>query len=300
MYDIIIIGCGPAGLSAAIYTARSQLKTLVLGTLENSMLWKAHFIQNYFGVEFEGKDMLEKGMDQAKKLGAELIEAEVVGAKGKDGSFTVTTEDNKEYEGKTIIIATGTACASAGIKGEQELTGKGVSYCAICDGFFYKGKKIAVVGNGNYAAHEAIELLSFTKDIVVFSQGKDWEMSPEFKKALENKKVKLRKEKIAEFKGKKALESISIDGKEEKFDGVFVALGSASALSFAQKLGVKMQGSTIVIDRNGNTNVKGVFAAGNCTGCYPQVAVDVGEGAAAGLSAIKLVKGTEMHVDYCT
>ncbi|MBW3004575.1 NAD(P)/FAD-dependent oxidoreductase [Candidatus Woesearchaeota archaeon] len=300
MYDVIIIGCGPAGLSAAIYTARSQLKTLVIGSMENSMLWKAHFIQNYFGVELEGKEMLEKGVDQAKKLGAELIDAEVVGAKGKDGSFTVTTADNKDYETKTIIVATGTACAPAGIKGEKELTGKGVSYCAICDGFFYKGKKIAVVGNGNYAAHEAIELLSFTKDLTIFSQGKDWEMSPEFKKALEKKKVSLRKEKIVEFVGKKTLTGVMIGGKEEKFDGVFVAMGTASALSFAQKLGVQMKGNSIVIDRDGKTNVKGVFAAGNCTGCNPQVAADVGEGCNAGLGAIKLIKGKEMHIDYCT
>ncbi|MBW2973748.1 NAD(P)/FAD-dependent oxidoreductase [Candidatus Woesearchaeota archaeon] len=300
MYDVIIIGCGPAGLSAAIYTARSQLKTLILGSKEDSMLWKAHFIQNYFGVELEGKEMLEKGVEQAKKLGSEIIEAEVVGAKGKNSSFTVTTADNKEYETKTIIIATGTACAPAGIKGEKELTGKGVSYCAICDGFFYKGKKIAVVGNGNYAAHEAIELLSFTKDITIFSQGKKWEMSDEFKKALEKKKVQLRKEQITGFAGKKALEGVLIGDKEEKFDGVFVAMGTATGLSFAQKLGIQLKDNTIVIDKEGNTNVKGVFAAGNCTGCYPQVAVDVGEGAAAGLSAIKLVKGKEMHIDYCT
>jgi thioredoxin reductase (NADPH) len=300
MYDVIIIGCGPAGLSAAIYTARSQLKTLVLGTMENSMLWKAHFIQNYFGVELDGKAMIEKGVDQVKKLGAELVKAEVVGAKSNKDSFVVTTSDNKDYEGKTIIIATGTACEPAGIKGEKELTGKGVSYCAICDGFFYKGKKIAVVGNGNYAAHEAIELLSFSKDITIFSQGKDWEMSPEFKKALESKKVNLRKEQITAFAGDKTLKGVMIGDKEEKFDGVFIAMGTASALNFAQKLGVQMQGNTITIDRNGNTNVKGVYAAGNCTGCYPQVAVDVGEGAAAGLSAIKLVKGKEMHIDYCT
>ncbi len=300
MYDVIIIGCGPAGLSAAIYTARSQLKTLVLGTMENSMLFKAHFIQNYFGVELEGKDMLEKGVDQVKKLGAEIIKAEVVGAKGKDGSFVVTTDDNKEYETKTIIIANGTACAPAGIKGEKELTGKGVSYCAICDGFFYKGKNIAVIGNGNYAAHEAIELLSFTKDITIFSQGKDWEMSKEFKKALEKKKVSLRKEKITAFAGDKTLKGVMIGDKEEKFDGVFVAMGTASALSFAQKLGIQIKSNSIIIDRDGNTNVKGVFAAGNCTGCNPQVAADVGEGCNAGLSAIKLVKGKEMHIDYCT
>lgn len=299
MYDVIIIGCGPAGLTAAIYTARSQLKTLVIGSIENSMLWKAHFIQNYFGVEAEGKEMLKKGFDQVKKLGAEIVNAEVVGAKNKDGSFTVTTSDNKDYGAKAIIIATGTACAPAGIKGEKELTGKGVSYCAICDGFFYKDKKIAVVGNGNFAAHEAIELLSFTKDITVLSQGKDWEISPEFMKALESKKVKLRKDRIAEFKGKKALESIKIGSREEKFDGVFVALGSATGLSFAQKLGIQMKGSSIVIDRDGRTNVSGVFAAGNCTGCSPQVATDVGEGCNAGLSAIKFIKGKEMHVDYC-
>ena len=300
MYDVIIIGCGPAGLSAAIYTARSQLKTLVLGTMENSMLFKAHFIQNYFGVELDGKKMLEKGVDQVKKLGAEIIKAEVVGAKGKDGSFTVTTEDNKDYETKTIIIATGTACSPAGIKGEKELTGKGVSYCAICDGFFYKGKNIAVIGNGNYAAHEAIELLSFTKDLTIFSQGKDWEMSDEFKKALEKKKVNLRKEKITAFAGDKTLTGVMIGDKEEKFDGVFVAMGTASALSFAQKLGIQLKNNSIIIDRDGNTNVKGVFAAGNCTGCNPQVASDVGEGCNAGLGAIKLIKGKEMHIDYCT
>ena len=299
MYDVIIIGCGPAGLSAAIYTTRSQLKTLVLGSKEQSMLWKAHFIQNYFGAEAEGKDMLEKGIDQAKKLGAELIDANVVSAKNVDDTFVVTTSDNKEYETKTIIIASGTACAPAGIKKEKELVGKGVSYCAICDGFFYKDKKIAVVGNGDFAAHEAIELLSFTKDITIFSQGKEWEMSDEFKKALEKNKVSLRKDKITEFAGKNSLEGVMINDKKEEFDGVFVAMGTATALSFAQKLGIQIKNNSIVIDRDGNTNVKGVFAAGNCTGCNPQVAVDVGEGCNAGLSVIKRVKGKDMHVDYC-
>lgn len=299
MYDVIIIGCGPAGLSAAIYTTRSQLKTLILGSKEQSMLWKAHFIQNYFGAEAEGKDMLEKGINQAKKLGAEVIDANVVSAKNADDKFVVTTSDNKDYEAKTIIIATGTACEPAGIKNEKELVGKGVSYCAICDGFFYKDKKIAVVGNGDFAAHEAIELLSFTKDITVFSQGKDWEMSDEFKKALEKNKVDLRKDKIIEFAGKNALEGVMINDKQEKFDGVFVAMGTATALSFAQKLGIQIKNNSIVIDRDGKTNVDGVFAAGNCTGCNPQVAVDVGEGCNAGLSVIKHVKGKDMHVDYC-
>jgi len=300
VYDTIIIGIGAAGLSAALFTSRAQLKTLVVGQKEKSMTASVAVLGNYVGLEDEisGPDFLDRGMAMAKKYGAEVIDAEVVHAWQKNGTFGVKLADGREFETKTLIFATGTAYKLSAAKREKELTGKGVHYCVACDGVFYKNKRVAVIGNGNYAAEEAIELTSFTKDITIFSQGKKWEVSPQLLSMLKKAGIKMREEKVTEFKGEKKLEAVSIGGKDEKFDGVFVAIGTATALAFADKLGLLKEGDFLKIDRDGKTNVDGVYAAGACTGGNVQIAKSVGEGCNAAISVIKKLKGLGNYVDH--
>ena len=177
MYDVVIIGSGPAGVSAAIFCARANLKTLVLGKTETSQLVLAHTIENFFGFPegIKGHDLLGKGVKQAKKFKAEFVAETVVSARQAKEVFEVTTEKNKKIESRSLIIATGIPIRPSGIKNEEKFVGKGLSYCVSCDGFFYKGKKACVIGNGNKAADEAIDLLHYTSNVTVISNGGGFE-----------------------------------------------------------------------------------------------------------------------------
>lgn len=154
MYDVIIIGSGPAGISAALYTQRGGLKTLIISK-GSSSLEKAHKIQNYYGLveEISGKELYKIGIEQAKRIGVEIIEDEVVQI-SNEKNFKVTTI-NAEYDATNVILATGINRKESTIKGIKEYEGKGISYCAVCDAFFFRGKDVAVIGDGNYAVHEA-------------------------------------------------------------------------------------------------------------------------------------------------
>lgn len=305
MHDVIIIGTGPAGLSAAIYTARANLKTAVIGMPEKSRLAKAHAICNYFGIkELPGKELLDIGTKQAQSFGAEIVNDEVVGIEQKEKSFTLKTAGGKKYEARAVILATGMALKLSGIPHEEEFTGKGVHYCPTCDGFFYKNKKIAVIGNSDYAAETALELLPYTKDITIISNNEKFEISDALKKELDKNNIKLMIARVLSLEGEKKLESIVLTRFEKptvviqpKYDAAYMATGSASALSFAQKLGLATEGNAVVIDKEGRTNITGIFAAGDCTGGNLQVSKSVGEGCNAAMSAIKFLTGKTM-VDY--
>jgi len=299
MSDVLIIGIGPAGLSAALYAARAGLKTTILGLTEKSRLSKAHAIGNYFGVkELPGSEMLDIGIEQAKSFGTEIVNKEVVGLT-QDNGFTAKTSDAKTFKAKAVILTTGMAIKLSGIANEEQLTGKGVHYCPTCDGFFYKGKKVAVIGNSDFAAETAIELLQYTKNITIISNNEKFAITSSLKKELDKNKIKLMTAKVVSFAGAKQLDHIDLEaGKAEKFDAAYMATGSASALSFAQKLGLVTEGNAIVIDRDGKTNIEGIFAAGDCTGGNLQVSKSVGEGCNAAMSAIKFVTGKTQHIDY--
>ncbi|MBI2638583.1 NAD(P)/FAD-dependent oxidoreductase [Candidatus Peregrinibacteria bacterium] len=307
MYDVVIIGAGPAGWSAAIYTARAGLQTVLLGILKNSNAYKAHVIENYFGYEkqISGPFLMEEGKKQALKFGTQYVEREVVDVKqNDDGTFTATDTERDLYTAKTVVVCSGLGFKPSGIKNEQPLIGKGISFCVTCDGFFFKEKNVAVVGNANYAGEEALQLLTYTKQISILSHGKDFSFSPKIQEGLEKNGVNfLKTPKITEFIGAAKLEKLKFaDGTEAVYDGVFVALGVASASDFANKLGLKRTGpqnAYIVADpRTGATNVKGVYAAGDCTGGNAQAAKSAGEGCNAAISVIKLLKGVAAYVDY--
>jgi thioredoxin reductase (NADPH) len=298
-YDTIIIGSGPAALSAAVFAARAKVKTLLIGLPEKSQLHYAQNVGNYIGAdEISGPELLERGVQQVKKYGAEVLQKEVVHVM-KRAEFTVKTADNKTYTSKTVIIASGMAIRLPGIKNDQALLGKGVHSCVACDGYPYKGKKVAVIGNGNHAAEEAIELLALTNDITIISNGKEFEVSSELMKECEKGKVKFTKDKIAEFKGGKWLESLLMkDGSIAKYGGVFLALGGVTSLTFAQKLALDTTPEGfLVIDKDGKTAIDGCYAAGGCTGGNQQIAKSAGEGCNAAISVIKKVKGLDNYSD---
>lgn len=298
-YDTIIIGAGPAGLSAAIYTSRAKLKTAVIGKREDSQLWKAHAIENYFGIEsVQGKDMLDTGIKQAERFGAEIKAGEIVNVKQTNDKFLLKTSAGEEFSGKTIILATGMPIQPSGIKNEEKFTGKGVHYCVVCDGFFYKDKKVAVIGAGNYAAEQALELLTYTKDITIISNGKEFSFDNKYKDAAAKNKINLLKDKIISFEGTKKMEKLKTETGEMLFDGVYMGIGCAGACDFARKFGIELKGNTIVADKNGKTNIPGIYAAGICTGGVSQVAATVGEGCTAAMSVIKKLKEQELYLDY--
>lgn len=301
IYDVIIIGMGMAGLSAAVFTARANLKTLVIGNPKESQLAYAQVVGNYLGTDAKsGMEILEMSKEQVEKYGAKTLVGEVVHLrKSDDNTFVVKTSNMEGFKAKTLIIASGVVFRQAGIKGEKEFLGRGVHTCVACDGVFYKGKKVFVIGNSNLAAEEALQLLAYTKDVTIFSNGKEFEIVDKMKYYLAKEGIRMIKDKIAEIKGDKLAKSIlTKDGKELSVDGIFVAMGTATALFFAQSLAITTDANGfIVIDKEGKTDIKGVYAAGGCTGGYEQIAKSTGEGCNAGISVIRELKGLTRYAD---
>ena len=283
MYDAIIIGAGPAGISASLYLIRAKKNILVISK-ENSSLIKAEKIDNYYGLEsLTGKELFDRGIKQAERLGVNIIKEEVISIDFEDnGKFKVITE-NKEYMSKNVIIATGTSRKSPNIKGIKEYEGKGVSYCAICDAFFYKNKDVAVIGSGNYAIHEAKTLENVAKSVSILTNGEQ---------VVENRdnflsNFNINEKSIKEVRGFDKVEEIDFeDNTSKKVSGVFIAMGTASADDLAKKLGIVLKNNSIQVDENMQTNIKGIYACGDCTGGLLQINKAIYEGAKAALNII--------------
>ena len=285
MYDCIIIGKGPAGISAAIYISRSNLKCLVIGKNETA-LKKAKTIENYYGFEqpISGEELFRRGIKQAEEQNIEIKTDEVLDIEYGNGTYIVKTV-NSEYETKTIILATGKSRKSSNIVGEKEFEGKGISYCAICDGFFFKNKNVAVIGSGEYALHEAEVLKNVTDKVSIFTNGSQ---------LPENRSIKIQnviEGKIDSIRGEKKVESIVLeDNRSIPVDGIFIAEGIASSNDFAKKLGIIVKNNNILVNENMETNVLGIYAAGDCTGGLLQICKAIYEGAKCGLSIAKQLK----------
>ena len=283
MHDIIIIGKGPAGISAALYAIRAGMKTLVIGN-GIGMLEKADKIDNYYGMEksLSGTEIQRRGEEQLAALGGELIKGEVTGIGFGDGYLVETAAG--EFPCKAAIIAVGKSRKSVKIAGIEEFEGKGVSYCAVCDGFFFKEKVLGVLGDGDYALNEAKHLSGFAKEITIFTNGKTFTATGENNFAVDTGKI----EKLT---GDGKLQALVMeDGSKKELDGLFVAVGQASAADFAQKLGIEVVSGNIVVDADGMTNMPGIFAAGDCIGGFAQLSTAVGEGVVAGQRAAGYVK----------
>lgn len=284
MYDVIILGAGPAGVSASLYCKRANKNVLIIYNGSSELL-KAQKIDNYYGFEngISGKDLYEIGIKQSQNLGVEIIKQEVIKIEMENGYFNVITEKNS-YKSKSVIIAMGSKKNTLKIQGVQEFEGKGISYCAICDGFFYKNKDVAVIGSGNYAISETNDLINIANKITILTNG---EKAPEFR--ADN--VEIVTKNIKQISGENRVQEIEFDDNSYlKTDGVFIAQGTAGAADFAKKLGIMSQNNNIIVNENMETNIKGIFACGDCTGGLLQVSKAVYEGTKAGLAVIEYLK----------
>ena len=281
IYDVIIIGAGPAGITASLYAKRTNLSVLVLYK-DESALEKAEKIENYYGFPngISGKELYQNGIMQAKNLGIELKKEEVIKIEKIKETFEVSTS-NRKYISRNVILATGNKKNTPDIKGIKELEGKGISYCAICDGFFYRGKDVAVLGSGDYAISEVNDLLNVANKITILTNKKK---VPDFR--AENVKVETRG--VIAVKGENQLESIELeDGTKLEVDGLFVAQGVAGSTDFARKLGALVKDNKIVVSDKMETTIQGLYACGDCVGGIYQIAKAINEGMIAGISAVK-------------
>lgn len=283
MAKVIIIGAGPAGVSAALYTARANLDTTVF-TTGRSALSRAEKVENYYGLSepVSGQSLESSGISGAKRLGVEFREEEVVGLYYEDSLLVRTTEG--DYPADCVILATGSSRLTPPVPGIREYEGKGVSYCAVCDGFFYRQKDTVVYGSGEYAVQEAKELLPMAASVTILTDGKEPETAIPDGIGVDTRK-------IAKLTGGERLSGIQFeDGEIRPADGLFVAWGIAGSAALARKIGALTEGNRILVDENMATNVPGLYAAGDCTGGLLQIAKAVYEGAKAGTEAARYAR----------
>ena len=281
--NVTIVGSGPAGISAALYLKRAGMQVTILAK-DGGALLKADHIENYYGFSepISGKELHRRGVENAKRLGCVFREEEVFSIEYSNG-FTVKT-NRGVYQADAVILATGAARKAPRIDGLSAFEGSGVSYCAVCDAFFYRKKDVAVLGSGEYAAHEAEILKQTSGSVTILTNGMP------FTGTLPDE-VMCDTRKIAAIVGEQTVSGICFeDGTTLPISGVFVAVGVASSTDLARKIGALTEGTRIVVDENGATNVPGLYAAGDCTGGLLQISTAVAEGAKAAMAIIRLLQ----------
>jgi len=301
-WDVVIIGAGPAGLTAGIYAARSGLKTLVLEEKSpGGMAATSPWIENYPGFPegIAGTDLIEKMLEQCRRFGAEVRDFEGVVELHLDKDNKIVRTDSSEYESKALIIASGSKHRLLEVPGEEEFQGRGVSYCAICDGFFFKGKKVLVVGGGNCAAMSALFLHNLASEVYLAHRRDRLRAEEAYVKELKERGVRfLWNREVKEIRGDKMVESVMLydnkrgETEEMNVDGVFVLVGEAPNSEFAVKAGVEVDAQGyVVVDSFQRTNIPAVYAAGDVTSCpVKQIGSAVGQAIVAATEAFGCVK----------
>jgi len=298
-YELAIIGAGAAGYSAAIYAGRSGIKTIVFDkAIGGGLGIVSPKIENYPGFEsISGIDLMEKMKKHASKYGDIHLNEEVKKIEKDKEGFNIQT-DKRIYDVKAIILCVGTAYRKLNAPGEKELTGKGVSYCATCDGFFFKDKKVAVIGGGNSALIEAIFLKQIgCKEVYVIHRRDQLRAEKSYQDEALKKAVKIIfNTHVESINGQQKAEYLELhdvrSDKKSKFpvDGVFISIGEEPQNELAKKLGVKLdERGFIITDDQQRTNVKGVYAAGDITGGLRQVVTACAEGAVAALASTEVL-----------
>lgn len=287
--SVIILGAGPAGISAALYTVRANIKTHIIAN-GTGALERAEKIENYYGFAdpVTGHDLAQAGRAQARRLGVGFIEGEAVDLVW-DGVFKVTLSDGGVYAAESVIISTGMPRRTPKIEGISRFEGSGISRCAVCDAFFYRGKNVAVLGSGEYAVHEAEELVHVASSVMLLTDG----IEPQ---AVFPAGVKINTKKIASLEGSERLEKVRfIDGETLDISGLFLAVGVAGSAELAAKVGAVTDGGYITVNEDMATDIPGLFAAGDCITvgerrALAQIAAAVYSGAAAGLASVKFCR----------
>ena len=294
-YDIIIIGGGPAGLTAAIYATRYEMKTLVIAKEMGGQLANAPHVDNYPGVpDISGFELMKKMEDHAKKLGVEIADGEV--AEIKNG-FKVITREGKAYKAKSVIVAAGTERRHLNVPGEKEFLGKGVSYCATCDGPLFRDAVVGVVGGSDSAAKEALLLAEYAKKVyIIYRRGKLRAEPATAKEVADNPKIEVvYNTNVTKIIGEMMMTGVELDtGGKMDMEGLFIEIGGVPVSHLAEKLGCELnEKGEIKIDMECKTACSGIFAAGDVTTAWKQAVVAAGYGAVAAYSAYLYVKSLE-------
>ncbi|HJB34634.1 MAG TPA: NAD(P)/FAD-dependent oxidoreductase [Candidatus Blautia merdipullorum] len=285
MEKLIIAGAGPAGVSAALYAVRSGITPLVLhkggGALE-----KAVKIENYYGLPHPvtGAELYKNGLKQLESFQVPVVEEELLAVE-YDGDYTVRTTEHT-YHSKALILATGAKRNPLALKELKKYEGSGISYCAVCDGFFYRGKEVAVLGNGPYALHEAKVLEPLAAKVTILTNGKEADFNGE-----DTASIQIETKKVISAGGDETLSYVQLEDESRlPISGLFVALGTADSTDIARKLGLIIENNHILIEPDTSTPLPGLYAAGDCTGGMLQIAKAVYEGAMAGTRAVNYLK----------
>jgi len=285
-YDLIIVGSGPAGLSAGIYAARYNLNFLILGKLNGGAISEAHKVCNYPSQNnINGFELTQQMVNHLKELGGEIRGEEVINIEKKENEFIISTNKEK-YFTKKIIFATGREKQISGIPREEEFLGKGISYCATCDGAFYKNKIVAVIGGGNAAITAALLLSEYAKKVyIIYRKDNFFRVEPAWLNQLEKeKKIEpIFNSNVKEILGEDFVEGIILDNnKKLDLNGVFIEIGFKPNEQIPKMLNLKTEKGYIIIDDQQKTNIDGVFASGDCTNnSLKQVITACAEGAIA-------------------
>ncbi|MCS7150636.1 MAG: thioredoxin-disulfide reductase [Caldimicrobium sp.] len=301
-FDLIIVGAGPAGLTAYLYARRALLKTLLIekGPVGGQVIY-TDLIENYPGFPdgISGYELIELMNKQAEKLGLNLVQGEVVSLHEGNMGKVVTLSNGDTYKAKAVILALGAKPRKLGIPGERELTGKGVSYCAICDGPFFRGEEVVVVGGGDTALQEALYLAGFVKRVYLVHRRETFRASPILQERVKgNPKIEFKLNRVPkEIVGKQRVEKVILenlltgDKEELPLAGVFIFIGYEPETSWLRGVLDLDEQGFIITDKEMRTSVPGVFACGDCVSKrFRQIINACGEGAVAALNAHEYIK----------
>jgi len=295
IYDLIIVGAGPAGMNAAVYASRYRLKTLVIGEVFGGLIPEAYEICNFLACyRIKGMELAKRMIEHAKAEGAIIKNEKVTSIEKFKNYFEVKTNENT-YKSRSVILATGTEKRKLNLKNEDKLLGKGISYCATCDASFFKNKIVGVAGGGDTALTSALLLAEYAKKVfIIYRRDKFYRAEPAWQEQVSrNRKIKcLFNLEVVELIGKDKLRAIKLNnGKVMKIDGLFIEIGTIPKKELAEQLNLKLENGYIFVNKNQETNVSGVFAAGDITNNpLKQIITAASEGAVAVHSAYEYVK----------
>ncbi len=302
-YDLIIVGSGPAGLTAGLYASRYKIKTLIIGHINGGLMTESHKICNFpTEKDITGFELGQKMAENAASQGAEIINTEVSNIVKTDSGYLVTTADNKNFEAKTVLLALGTTHRKLNLENENKFLGRGVSYCATCDGMFYKNKTVAVIGGGNSALTSALYLSDVAQKVFLIYRGSELKGEPAWIENINktNNIEILLNTNINSFGGGTNLEYIEISNtnnevKKIDLNGAFLEIGTEPKnYEFLGKLNIaRNEGGYIKVDTSQKTSTSGIWAAGDITDAsnnFRQIITACSEGSIAAEDIFKYLK----------